>query len=46
MAGRREHGAAAGLRPRRRAGAARAARMDGYERNTGIHVPHRTCMKF
>ena len=40
MAGRREHGAVAGLHSRRRAG---AARMEGYiERNTGIHIPHRT----
>ena len=40
MAGRREHDAVAGLHSRRRAG---AARMEGYiERNTGIHIPHRT----
>ena len=40
MAGRWEHGAVAGLHSRRRAG---AARMEGYiERNTGIHIPHRT----
>ena len=40
LPGRREHGAVAGLRSRRRAG---AARMEGYvERSTGIHIPHRT----
>ena len=40
LPGRREHGAVAGLRSRRRGG---AARMEGYvERSTGIHIPHRT----
>ena len=40
LPGRREHGAVAGMRARRKGG---AARMEGYiERNAGIHIPHRT----
>ena len=40
LPGRREHGTVAGLRSRRKGG---AARMEGYiERATGIHIPHRT----